>query len=446
MSRRPCTSCASGITPDDHEWLQAHADDVEVVAEYLHANEITCSLAHPFYAVEAPLQPRHRRRLAQLFDVWEVRNGSRAPELNHPAAIYVETHGGVGTGGSDDHAGVDIGRTWSETPFAPGPAEFLAHIRAGRVEAHGEQGSAAKWAHAAMALAVRALGRGDSTVAPDPSAVLKMVERVMTEGDARSGQMAADLCPEDGRALLRAWLDAVDLRLSERDLLALLQSDGFSHAALERRARRCHERGLERAVARAIAAPGELDAAAEDVFTACVAAIPYAPAAAFLGREKSKLARRDGEPLRVALVADGIGSMHGVTHTLDEIRERGVPGFEVEVIGTDPHVDRRLSAVAEVDVPFYAGMRVGVPSLPAVVEALSEGRYDVLHVCAPGPAGVASALIGRVLGLPIAGSYHTELTAYTALRSGRREARVRHGGRAERVLRRLRRRALAVRG
>src|SRR6478735_604576 len=284
-----------GITPDDHEWLQAHADDVEVVAEYLHANEITCSLAHPFYAVEAPLQPRHRRRLAQLFDVWEVRNGSRAPELNHPAAIYVETHGGVGVGGSDDHAGVDIGRTWSQTPFAPGPREFLDHLRGGRISAHGEQGSAAKWAHAAMALAVRSLGRGDSTQAPDPSAVLRMVERLMTEGDARTGSIGCDLVPEDGRALLRAWLDAVDLRLSERDLLALLQSDGFSHAALERRARRCHERGLERAVARAVAAPNELDAAAADVFTACVAAIPYAPAAAFLGREKSKLARRDGE-------------------------------------------------------------------------------------------------------------------------------------------------------
>ena len=45
--------------------------------------------------------------------------------------------------------------------------------------------------------------------------------------------------------------------------------------------------------------------------------------------------------------------MHGVTHTLDEIRERGVPGFEVEVIGTDPNVDRRLRAVAEVEIPFY---------------------------------------------------------------------------------------------
>ncbi len=77
--------------------------------------------------------------------------------------------------------------------------------------------------------------------------------------------------------------------------------------------------------------------------------------------------------------------MHGVTHTLDEIRERGVPGFEVEVVGTDPNVDRRLSAVAEIDIPFYAGLQVGVPSLPAIVETLAEGRYDLVHLCSPGP-------------------------------------------------------------
>ncbi|MDA0165104.1 glycosyltransferase [Solirubrobacter ginsenosidimutans] len=407
-----------GITPGDHEWLQAHSDDVEVVANYLHEQEITCALAHPFYAVEAPLLPRHRRRLAQLFDIWEVRNGSRARELNHPAAIYVETHGGTGVGGSDDHAGVDIGRTWSMTPSAATPQEFLAHIRGGRVSAHGEQGSAAKWAHAAMALAIRALGRGDGTAAPDPAAVLRMVERVMTEGDARSGAIGCDLGPEDARALLRAWLDAVDLRMSEAELLALLQSDGFSHADLERRARRHHERKLKHAVETAVSDPSRIAAAASELFTACFAAIPYAPATAFLGREKGKLATREGEPVRVALVADGIGGMHGVTHTIDEIRERGVPGFDVEVIGTDQHVDRRLSSVAEVEIPFYQGLKIGVPSLPAVVEALAEGRYDVLHLCSPGPAGVAAAMIGRVMGLPITGSYHTELTAYTALRSG----------------------------
>jgi glycosyltransferase involved in cell wall biosynthesis/predicted metal-dependent phosphoesterase TrpH len=447
-----------GITPDDHEWLQAHRDDVEVVATYLHEREITCALAHPFYAVAAPLTPRHRRRLAELFGIWEVRNGARDAELNAPAAIYIETHGGTGIGGTDDHAGIDIGRTYSETPAAATPAAFLAHVRAGRVRARGDQGSAARWAHNAMALAVRALGRGAADgAAPHPAAVLRMVEHVMSDADARGGAACTDLGPDDARALLRAWLAAVELdpasagglvtaSLADGDLIAHLQADDFSHADLYRRARRSHERKLEAAVGRVMRVAGalatgpapldalmdedargddvagdaqaELAGAALAVFEACVPAIPYAPAAAFLGREKRRLATRGAEPVRVALLADGVGSMHGVTRTLDEIRERGVPGFEVEVIGTDPHVDRRLPAVAELEIPLYPGLTVGVPGVPPIVDALAEGHYELVHVCAPGPAGVAGAMCGRMLGLPLAGSYHTELTAYAQLRSG----------------------------
>src|SRR6476469_1285226 len=161
-----------GIDPSDHEFLQAHAADLEVCAAYLHEREITCALAHPFFAVAAPLGPRHRRRLAELFPVWEVRNGSRARELNAPAAVYIETHGGTGIGGSDDHAGVDIGRTWTETPAAHTPDEFLLHLRAGEAESGGEQGSAAKWAHAALGLAARVLAT-DGARTPDPMTVLK---------------------------------------------------------------------------------------------------------------------------------------------------------------------------------------------------------------------------------------------------------------------------------
>jgi glycosyltransferase involved in cell wall biosynthesis/predicted metal-dependent phosphoesterase TrpH len=409
-----------GITADDHDWLQAHADDVEQVAEYLHDNEIACALAHPFYAVEAPLTPRHRRRLAQLFGVWETRNGSRARELNAPAAVYIETHGGTGVGGSDDHAGVDIGRTFTETPVAHTWHEYLGHVRTGQAAARGDQGSAAKWAHSAMALAVRALGRGDGEHAVDPVAVLTMVERLMREGDVRRGVIGADLGPDDARALLHAWLEAIDLPLGECELLALLQHEDFGHADLFRRARRAHERKLAVAVdglLRATTEGGDLGSAAAGLFDACVAAIPYAPAAAFLGREKAKLVQREGELLRVALVADAVGGMHGVTHTLDEIRERGVPGFEVEVVGTDHNVDRRLSAVAEVDIPFYAGLKVGVPSLPAIVETLAEGRYDLVHLCSPGPAGVAAAVIARVMDVPVLGSYHTELAVYAGLRT-----------------------------
>jgi glycosyltransferase involved in cell wall biosynthesis/predicted metal-dependent phosphoesterase TrpH len=412
-----------GITPGDHEWLQAHSGDVEACAAYLHENGITCALAHPFFNVAAPLTRRHRRRLAELFPIWEVRNGSRAAELNMPAVIYIETHGGTGIGGSDDHAGVDIGRTFTEVPVdVRTPEEFLECLRRGSAEAAGEQGSAAKWTHAAMALATRSLTDGGTEPGggdPDPTAVLKMAERVIREGAAREGKVAADIGPDDARQLLEAWLAGVGLELRGRELIAYLQSDGFSHADLYRRARRIHDRRLRGALGEGAAAVagGDFKSAVDGLFAALVPAVPYAPSTVFLGAEKAKL-RGVGERAKVALIADGIGSMHGVTHTIEQVRERGVPGFEVDVIGTDPGVDRRLPAAAELEVPFYDGMRLGVPGLPDLAETLAEGGYDLVHVTAPGPAGIAASLLSRVGGAPLLASYHTELAAYAGLRSG----------------------------
>src|ERR1700722_10437982 len=227
-----------GITAEDHEWLQGHNDSVEECAEYLNDREITAALAHPFFAVEAPLAARHRRRLAQLFPIWETRNGSRAKELNLPAFVYIETHGGTAIGGTDDHAGIDIGRTFTETPKAADAREFLAHVRAGNAVSHGDQGSAPKWTHAAMALAIRALGDRPVDRKADPEAVLKIVERLLSEGDMRSGAVADDLGPEDALALLRSWLASMDLEVDERKLIARLQDGDLGHHDLFRRARR----------------------------------------------------------------------------------------------------------------------------------------------------------------------------------------------------------------
>jgi glycosyltransferase involved in cell wall biosynthesis/predicted metal-dependent phosphoesterase TrpH len=413
-----------GITPADHEWLQANRGDVEVCAAYLRDNGIGCALAHPYYTVGAPLTARHRRRLVDLFGVWETRNGARAAELNRPAATYIATHDGTGIGGSDDHAGVDIGRTFTEAGLARTVEEFLEHVRSGNVAACGAQGSAAKWAHAAIALAARALGRGEhgDGPAPDPRTVLRMMQRLLQEGDVRHGALGNDLTPQDARCLLRAWLAAVELdHLDERGLIAYMQEEDFSHSGLYRRACRAHERKLRIAVQDVVAATtsgGDVMAAAAGVFEGCIAAIPYAPATTFLGNERAKLYSREGETPRVAILADGIGSTHGVTRTIEEIRQRGVPGFEIEVIGTDADVDRRLSAVAEVDVPFYPGLKIGVPSLSVAVETLADGAFDVIHVCSPGPVGIAGALVSRGLSLPLVGSYHTELTVYAGVRSG----------------------------
>ncbi len=409
-----------GITPDDHARLQELSGDVEACAEYLHEHEITTALAHPFYAVEAPLLPRHRRRLAQLFPIWEVRNGSRSPELNAPAKIYVDTHGGTGVAGTDDHAGIDIGRTWTQTPVAATWQEFLGHIRNGETTIGGTQGSTAKWAHAAMALAVRSLGRGEQVETPNPAAVLSIVSRVLSEGDKRRGETGNDLGPEDARALLGAWLHTVGLDMSERELLDYLQRNDVTHGSIMRLARGAHERRLAQATWRAVDAAanaGDYTATLMEAYEACLPAIPYIASGTFIGAEKRKLVAREGEPLRVALIADAISGTDGVTHTLEQIRRRGVPGFEVEVIGTDAYVDRRLSAVAEVEIPFYAGLNIGVPSLFSLGEALSEGQFDLIHLVSPGPSGIAAAILAKVMRLPVITSYHTDLISYAEVRA-----------------------------
>ena len=175
----------------------------------------------------------------------------------------------------------------------------------------------------------------------------------------------------------------------------MMQADDFSHAELYRRARarsrapparRRSSDGRRARPARERRSATRLERASSTPASRRSPTRRRPPSSA---REKAKLAARDGEPRRVALVADGDRRrMHGVTHTIERIRELGVPGFEVEVIGTDRGVDRRLPAVAEVEIPFYAGPRDRrAQRCPALVETLAEGRYDLVHVASPGPAG-----------------------------------------------------------
>ncbi len=73
---------------------------------------------------------------------------------------------------------------------------------------------------------------------------------MIREGAAREGKVAADIGPDDARACSRPGSTGMGLELRGRELIAYLQSDGFSHADLYRRARRTHDRRLRAAVER----------------------------------------------------------------------------------------------------------------------------------------------------------------------------------------------------
>ena len=432
-----------GITDEDHAWLQAHRGDVELCAAYMYDRDIACALAHPYYTVEAPLTARHRRRLAELFGVWEIRNGARPRDLNHPAATYVATRDGIGIGGSDDHAGVDIGRTFTEAPPALTPAEFLAHMRAGNVLARGEEGSAGQ-VGARRDRPGRPLARTRSRSAsarPDPGRVMRWRAAAARGRRAPRNGDGGGVSPDDARCLLRAWLAAVELdNLDEHGLIAYMQEERFSHSDLYRRARRAHERKLSAAVEVAFArrAARPTWRRGRGLFEACMAAIPYAPATAFLANEQAKLAAipyktppiaaegalADAEKPRVAILADGIGSTHGVTP-----HDRGDPPARSARLRDRGRRHRPRGR------PAPAGRcgdrRAFLPRAEdRCAEPLRRGAGALRRPFRRDPRVLPGARRCRrgarrpSLGVPLLGSYHTELSAYAGLRSGERIAEV----------------------
>jgi glycosyltransferase involved in cell wall biosynthesis len=73
-----------------------------------------------------------------------------------------------------------------------------------------------------------------------------------------------------------------------------------------------------------------------------------------------------------------------------------------------------------VPIPFYPEMRMYVPRLLAYVARAKADRIDVIHLTTPGPIGLAALFVAWKLSLPLVGSFHTDLAAYTQTLSGSR--------------------------
>ena len=63
-------------------------------------------------------------------------------------------------------------------------------------------------------------------------------------------------------------------------------------------------------------------------------------------------------------------------------------------------------------LPGYEALDMRVPSLTQVLAFAEREHPDVIHVATPGPVGLCGLAAAKTLGLPLVGSYHTELGPY----------------------------------
>ena len=385
-----------GITPDDHERLQALAGDVEAVAERAARARDRLRARAPVLrrrgAAAAAPPPPPRAALPDLGDAQRLarpraqRAGRglhrdarrhRRRRLRRPRRRRHRPH---------VHRDAARARRWRDVP--------RPRRRAATPRARGEQGSAAKWTHAAMgARDPRARPRRRATAPRRTRGRLRRWSSgSCSEGDARTGATGTGLGPDDARALLRAWLDAVELDLDRgRAARAACRPTTSRHADLFRRARRCHERKLAqrgRRDRRGGARRRGPRCRGDDALRRLPGGDPLR-AGRGLPRPREGQAR---PPRRRAAARRARRRRASAACTASRTRSTSCasaacPASRSRSSAPTRNVDRRLSAVAEIDIPFYAGLKVGVPSLPAIVEALAEGRYDLVHLCSPGPVG-----------------------------------------------------------
>lgn len=131
-----------GLNEAQHREIQRLRSNAHELVPYLRQQNLLFALNHFFHDfADLERVQEFTQRMSELFDIFEVRNGTQERDHNRLIARLVEAlrRDGrtVGTiGGSDSHTLRRLGRTYTACPAA-NREEFLQAIRAGRSQVYG---------------------------------------------------------------------------------------------------------------------------------------------------------------------------------------------------------------------------------------------------------------------------------------------------------------------
>jgi glycosyltransferase involved in cell wall biosynthesis len=129
--------------------------------------------------------------------------------------------------------------------------------------------------------------------------------------------------------------------------------------------------------------------------------------------------------MRVAIFTDNdFGKVNGVTTTLKAVLREQPADISARVYtAADVGVDRDDYLALRsfgIGIPFYPGMKMYVPRFASFLDRARRDGVEVIHYTTPGPVGLAAMYTSWRLGVPMMGSFHTQLAEYTELLSGSR--------------------------
>jgi len=129
--------------------------------------------------------------------------------------------------------------------------------------------------------------------------------------------------------------------------------------------------------------------------------------------------------MRVAIFTDNdFDKVNGVTTTLTALVSRAPADVDPRIytasgVGRDETRYLALRSVG-MPIPFYSEMSMYVPRWHEYLRRSMLDGIDLIHLTTPGPLGLTALWVASKTGLPLVGSFHTDLEAYTSILSGSR--------------------------
>jgi glycosyltransferase involved in cell wall biosynthesis len=481
--------------------------DLEISREHEQAqgNRLAYFMTHPLmstqnraYGREGALSMAHIEKALLLLGCFESHNGSRTRALNELTQRMLEKldrqrlealadkHGiepkgelfwrKAVVGGSDDHSGINPGRTWTEFPYlgaAPRPNDVIDAMRQRQTRPNGAHGGPITLAHSVLKLlydgstprviaskagrsAGRAAGGGVSLSGPVQS-MLRLVfdadaqspvEKALLElrllghrvqqrlfaapptlGEPFERIFEAEVCSLLGDPSFRAALAALDAseQTDERIFLVVGTLLNRIFARYVHNLRNAEQAGLVGIIKEVVAL------STSSLFVS----LPYL--VSFLAQSSDSLISRDvrreldlSERQRVVLLTDTFFEVNGVAATIKRmIREamrRDLDFTVVTCLGVDefathtadPEIQRFLLAgrlkiipcVARLDLPEYDRLQIRFPPLLELLRYLQESGFTKMQISTPGIIGLSGLVAAKLLQIETAATYHTSIPEY----------------------------------
>jgi glycosyltransferase involved in cell wall biosynthesis len=474
------------------EWLDR---EIEAETRSPAVNRIAYFMTHPLmstqnrpYGREGALSLAHVEKALLMFPCLEVRNGTRTRSLNELTEVLVTSldretierlaneHGILPKGthpwrkavvaGSDDHSGINPGRTWTEFAVPAGvratPNDLIDAMRARATRPAGSHGGPVTLAHAMVKLlydgnAVQNRAAGRKTVGMG-GPINSLLRFVFDSGSLRLHHKLAfqgrvwlhNLMPRRG-VWRRSSADRPFERILAAEARSMLGDTGFQLQLRETRrtddriftvVSTLVNRIFQRYVARIAAANSTnvvrvIKEVVALVTSNLFVSLPYL--LSYLHQSSDRLLVRDvrrrfamGEQTKLVLVTDTFFEINGVARTirrmLDEAERRDVTftvvtclaDAEREQCTAAPDVRRWLASgrlvilpsIVNVDFPEYQGLQIRVPPFLELLKFLQEGGFTKMQISTPGTVGVAGLLAAKLLQIETSSTYHTSFPEY----------------------------------